>query len=323
MNTYMTRFGLLFAVFLIRSLSAFAASVEVVGGESCDLILRGPVQRGDSARLAELVETRSETRLCLDSPGGSYGEGLELAKTIFKLGVQTVIDDGMKCYSACAIAFMAGRRVETAEEEDGAWPSRTLNVGGHLGFHAPFTKSGGQANITNEQLDAQFARGVYALAELLAIAPQLNIAPELVVELARRGPAEIYDIDTVDKVGRWGISLFGVERLSEAISPEQAVLACSNMFSWSRKKLEAGMSYEECKELDCVQKVNEGTIGSIYKVSGMDDYTPTYCVVQTAPPSGAKLSLVQDVDQNAFDGAYQLEGWEVFSPSKLISELPR
>src|SRR5690606_30214794 len=46
--------------------------------------------------------------LTMNGPGGDYYEGLALADFLRANHIATVVERGMKCYSACAFAFMGG-----------------------------------------------------------------------------------------------------------------------------------------------------------------------------------------------------------------------
>ena len=71
--------------------------------------------------------------LCLDSPGGKWIEGRQIALFVHKYGIATRVLAGTECYSSCALVFMAGRSL--GGEVDG--PRRILHVQGRLGSHAP------------------------------------------------------------------------------------------------------------------------------------------------------------------------------------------
>jgi hypothetical protein len=67
-------------------------------------------------------------RLCLNSPGGDYREGLRVAGYLMEKSVGTAVAEGGECYSACAIIFMGGTFPWKGEL------NRYLHVRGILGF---------------------------------------------------------------------------------------------------------------------------------------------------------------------------------------------
>jgi hypothetical protein len=103
----------------------------------CDFRLSGEIAEGDAKALETLFKTRSVgtygSVLCFNSPGGSYDEGLKIAELLIHNSVTTAVEANAYCYSACAIAFMAGTEIS----ESYMGPKRRLDLLGTLGFHAP------------------------------------------------------------------------------------------------------------------------------------------------------------------------------------------
>lgn len=114
----------------------------------------GPVTEGDLARIPDAVAAHtncsldaplSATENCavltLSSEGGSYVEGLQIARALRELGIATWVESGDYCYSACAFAFLGGTGY--AQDTGGAFIDRTIEPGAILGFHAPYFASDG------------------------------------------------------------------------------------------------------------------------------------------------------------------------------------
>jgi hypothetical protein len=74
----------------------------------------------------------------LDSPGGRIGEAIRLNSLLRAQGVDTYVSSG--CYSACTIAFAAGR-------------NRYLRNGAVLGFHAPAFPGTSKDDLESASLD--------------------------------------------------------------------------------------------------------------------------------------------------------------------------
>ncbi len=132
-------------VFLATALSilfiqaASAASVRVYNDElmQCLLILEGEIVEGDADKLRKSVANLNSAepfRLCLNSPGGSFLEGIKIAEFIGSWDYMgTAVAKGHKCESACAVAFLSGG--VTAAGVSTVRP--ILHPMGRLGFHAP------------------------------------------------------------------------------------------------------------------------------------------------------------------------------------------
>ena len=202
---------------------ARAAEIQFVGSEECTVRLTGPISRGDRdkvrAGLQEASRQQDETGsgeyiknmiVCLNSPGGSYDEGLKLAQYFIEQALQTYVEDGASCYSACAIAFMGGTE---NHYESVYMPSRNLHIAGKLGFHAPFLRlPSGQYSA--QTIENSYTAAFTALGKLAGMPKRRNstepiLDPTLIALLAEKGPDEAFLVDTVGKAARFGVALVG------------------------------------------------------------------------------------------------------------------
>lgn len=71
--------------------------------------------------------------ICLNSPGGNFVVGKQMALLIHLNGWRTAVTSEASCLSACAIAFMGG----TNSVGMYTYSHRVVYPGGELGFHAP------------------------------------------------------------------------------------------------------------------------------------------------------------------------------------------
>lgn len=171
--------------------------------------ISGPIKAGDSQRLINLLDSPEYTGdrqhgwqslvVSFDSPGGSYEEGLALSDTIQKYSAATYVGAGDSCLSACALAWLGGRR-QTIRAV--MWqPSRYLHVDAELGFHAPFNREypEGVGNLGQAGIEL-VANLFYDLAresirDIQARMSDWQVRPEFVVEMLGRGPEEFLMID--------------------------------------------------------------------------------------------------------------------------------
>ena len=98
-----------------------AATLEVYGPIAAKQVvqLSGLIGPGDGSRLTGLVKDAVEAgRLVpsssLDSLGGTFGAGVELAQLVRTFGLSTYVEDGAQCASACFLVFAAGSRSSQA-----------------------------------------------------------------------------------------------------------------------------------------------------------------------------------------------------------------
>lgn len=91
---------------------------DVAVGGVATVLLEGAIEVGDAARFAQYLEARAAppAQIALHSPGGSVSDALEIGRMIREGGVDTVMQAGAACFSACPYILAAGvaRRVSRA-----------------------------------------------------------------------------------------------------------------------------------------------------------------------------------------------------------------
>jgi hypothetical protein len=199
----------------IASGTAHSADISTNNDRLCAFRLEGEIVRGDYDRLNSLIaratldELGERTgTLCLNSRGGSLSEGLKIAELIYTKGMSTLIADGSKCFSACAIIFMGGVLPEREI------PYRKLSAGGVLGFHAPHLKTteGKYSKEDVEEAAEGMRLGILGLLRLSSKRTQLSgndfIKKSLLVELLERGPDDLFLVKTIGEAARWNIEIY-------------------------------------------------------------------------------------------------------------------
>lgn len=200
----------------------------------CDIQIEGEIQNGDAQRFreyAELLIGQAEAEhqqrpeavqadwpftVCLDSVGGSYVEGIQLALAVQGY-FETRLLDGAECYSACAFVFMSGsadsawRLFARPSPEEAPYgystrPMRTMSPSSRLGFHAPYVNFEGRDTVSVGEAEAAIS-GVLALTGFLLTETQENFPLELAQQALRRGPDELYFVEEVGQLNAWSIGL--------------------------------------------------------------------------------------------------------------------
>jgi hypothetical protein len=113
----MPRFGAMLAAMLaVLPAGAGALTIQAFGDQ---LVLSGPVERGDFERFQAVVE-RNRFKIgaivLLDSPGGAAGDGFAIGDLIREKRYRTIAAGA--CYSACALIFLGGSERFFAEGAD-------------------------------------------------------------------------------------------------------------------------------------------------------------------------------------------------------------
>lgn len=241
---------------LLSSDHSKAADIEISNSNLCKVKIRGPILKGDLKVFKELAnavfddfgsESTASHMVCLDSPGGSFVEGIKIARYFYETGVGTVIDDGAICLSSCATIFMMGK----AEGDEVSFINRKLHIRGTLGFHRPKLSI---PTDTSAKVDISEVLAVYNIAaDTLSDFVQLanstspwSTKPMVKADLIERMFATtgegMFFIDTVEKAYRWDIDIFGMvdEGFSHA---SKAYYACENVLQLENNLFEENLNY--------------------------------------------------------------------------------
>ncbi|APH70947.1 hypothetical protein BSQ44_05805 [Aquibium oceanicum] len=230
---------------LLSSGSAGAAEIKPSTNPACVLALSGEIMRGDYSKFLaaaaaaypgadEVRVSSSADTICLDSPGGDLTEGVSFARHFYSRGVGTVIDDGAECYSACAIMFMMG----TAQGSEVSFVNRRLHVRGTLGFHRPYLNITTSGDIDVRTLAIAYDQAYQSALDLISMGNEMSpwtavpmMRSDLIQQMLSHVGDDMFLIDTVDRVSRFGIETFGYE-LPVGLDRESAFYACENALQW-------------------------------------------------------------------------------------------
>ncbi|SNR97101.1 hypothetical protein [Antarctobacter heliothermus] len=238
---------------LLMPVAASAARIGLTDDPAygCLVELSGRIEPGDATRLRAAIEEAASLprydgtiyvnadlddgrpnfgiyqplHLCLDSPGGSLSEAMDLIDVVHgHLG--TVVRDGARCESACALVFMAGSH--STETDFGLSVNRFLHVGGKLGFHAP------SLTVAEGRYDADTVERAYrvsvSVTELIfRNLVRFRFSPSLAARMHATPAEDMFYVTTVEQAARWGIAVLGVDSPS---SVTDAVIrtACGNLY---------------------------------------------------------------------------------------------
>jgi hypothetical protein len=223
-----------------------AAEISIVGGgvpkfpieghafqpSECTIQLSGPIVVGDAQRLKALGSQREGKliltgTLCLDSPGGSYKEGIAISELLLDQSMTTIVMPGAVCYSTCALIFMTG-----GDWQDGRAWYRYLQPGAELGFHAPYITRLPNQLYTKDEMEEVFRFAIKSIRDLTRLGrehhvPDTFLPTPILAELLDKGPSELFLIDTVYKAAQLKIDVNGAR--SPKVTPAALYSACSNL----------------------------------------------------------------------------------------------
>ena len=199
----------------------FVGTAEQNGMKSASFRLEGEIKEGDvnnvKAALAKAGVTYEQDAwrrivVALDSPGGSFQAGLDLALLFRRQGLATEVRSGDRCFSACALAFLGGTappRDPTSPADEGPIPDqppdRSLEPGAQLGFHAPYLDIP-ESSYTAQNVAQAYTAAVLGITRFIAIADHLYVSMSELPTLLKPTRDDLYMADTVDAVGFLGIN---------------------------------------------------------------------------------------------------------------------
>ncbi|MBT56428.1 MAG: hypothetical protein CMF72_23910 [Mameliella sp.] len=341
----MLRFIWMFVGFLAAAVFADTAeAARITAGKAglCRVTLEGEITPGDVEKLRAApmdrpiwwsnFEDGSWAALCLDSPGGSLASGLELARYVLDNRIGTVIDDGADCLSACALVFMFGT---AHQHESVALTNRRLHVGGRLGFHQPDLTLDRSRDYSVDDVAAAFDLAIEATLNFLALAarprpdtPRPFVDGDLLEAMLQHKGQDFFEIDTVNKAGRWDIALFGFT--PPEFSAEGMVYACQNMTGWTARLEQEQLPYQPdgySHRIDATQGQDGFADGQRFKVdfSGMMTYAcevglrPVYQGGAQAVLCGYRENLSAQVGPDTCLQSTGAPGrWPVVPPAALL-----
>lgn len=326
---------------------------EVNHALRCNYRLDGPITPGDADRLAAVLpgEPGGHTTLCLHSPGGSFSEGIEIAKLLKENGIGAWVEPGKSCLSACAVAFMGGSEFA---HEVGLRPWRVLSSTARLGFHAPAleVEAPPRGDWPPDIVSTAYDVAIAGLADLVTTFASRShrtqgywFDPTLLGAMLATPQDEMLMIDTIGKAGLWGIHVAPAgadiaEVVAEGFGPPDAILAatlCSNTVARKNGLFETADAWEAVYYvadgragvktatlgmdiLRCTLTLTEnGDFAAVYGFSG-DNAGETTAVFSrdAASPAKASLTAIGSSDPLARVCYHETAGAEMWSQSCRI-----
>ena len=219
---------------LIQLSPSSAAEIEPVENHplGCEYKLSGLINNGDAEKIDEVLRGNNWTevaargwKICLDSPGGSFVEGVKLAKTFANNSIGTVVAQSNVCESACAIAFMGGSYFNP--EGENRQVSRTIHPTAKLGFHAPALLIP-EGSYSKEEVDKAYSIALSAVVELSEMrALGYEIRESLFKAIVTTPFESMHYVDTVGKALRYKIGVVGINISSDNVQ-SVATNVCDN-----------------------------------------------------------------------------------------------
>jgi len=169
-------FKFLIAALSLSPCAAAAATIEVHKRDKGPalIVLRGEMVAGDVDTFRTKTSGIQHAVVAMHSPGGQLFAGIEIGKIIRFKNYATIVPDGARCASACAVAWLGGTR-------------RFIDRSGKIGFHAAYVVKSGRAKETGA--------GNAVLGSYLG---QLGLPEEAIIYITMAGPKSMTWLDVTE-----------------------------------------------------------------------------------------------------------------------------
>lgn len=233
-------FNALFLIFLTSPV--LAANVQPSDHPRCDYKLEGRIEVGDTAQLDQIPGTHDGKTLCLNSPGGSLGEGKRMFDEIWAANIKTRVLAGERCESACALAFLGGSiNTGTAVIR---FQERVIEAGARLGFHAPKLELPDDRSYPADIVNKAFETALKSAEDIHAIKLHEEHSVEamqdfLYQRILSTRPESMYYIATVGDAAMSGISVEGL-KIPTRLTEKEIANICDNAWVATRADMRPG-----------------------------------------------------------------------------------
>lgn len=214
---------------LVPTTPLWAAEIKPIESEKCRYLLSGVIAMGDAEKIAAILDKTGDgvdarNSICLNSPGGNYLAGKQLYDAFMTDGFATYVRKGDECHSACAIAFLGG-----SVWGDFRHPSRTVEPGGIVGFHAPYAILELGKKYSAEYVSSLTRTAFGIVTTLIKEQEALKISRGFLTNFILFDSERTKQIETVGDAAHAGISI-DVKPVKVSFSTESITHACETLF---------------------------------------------------------------------------------------------
>ena len=214
---------------LVPTTPLWAAEIKPIESAKCKYQLSGVIEKGDAEKIAAILDKTGDgvhagNSICLNSPGGNYLAGKELYDRFMADGFATYVRKGDQCHSACAIAFLGG-----SQWGDFRHPSRTMEPGAVIGFHAPYVMLERGKKYDADYVSALTRAAFGIVSSLIKDQESLKMSRNFLTDYILFDSEETRTIQTVEDAAHAGIAVdIKVKKIS--LSTENITHACETLF---------------------------------------------------------------------------------------------
>ncbi len=277
------------ASILLAATPALAATISVRPGTPDRpnvVMVEGPLVAVDEDQFAAKSAPLSSAFVAFSSDGGSLVAGLRIGEAIRRKGFSTIVPDGRRCASACALAWLGG--VE-----------RFIGTSGKISFHAAYDPASDESGVGTAGVDAYLSK--------------IGLPYEAVIYIKQAAPNEMTWLNMSDAAQR-GIR---VTLLSSLAKETMAAIptrygdvtvtrddpeCCVGHIRYGDQLVELASTGQIHASLEGVYKVKEGDLVIIGSPSGTTGSPPRHYVLLVGQDGMTDLT---GLDFGTSDGTFK------------------
>lgn len=175
---------------------------------------KGKIETGDAVALQAYIAKLPQKKIIavyLNSPGGSYEEGMALGRFFHRAKIRTIVPGNALCSSACTSAFLGGRDPET----DKPWRAKSSTA--RLGFHS-FKLNWPDKDYTAQDMNMAIARTQKLTLEMADYMTEVGASLQFLRARLKAPAAEMHFMSNEEAQGL-GVHIIN-ERTGELLSSD-------------------------------------------------------------------------------------------------------
>jgi hypothetical protein len=238
------------------------------------VVVEGSLAEFDEDQFAVKATPLSSAFVAFSSDGGSLLAGLRIGEAIRRKGFSTIVPDGRRCASACALAWLGG--VE-----------RFIGMSGKISFHAAYESPSDESDVGTAVVNAYLSK--------------IGLPYEAVTYITQAASNEMTWLNMSDAAQR-GIkvtllSLLAKEivaaiptRYDDVIVERDDPKCCGGRIRFRDQVVELASTDQIYASLEGVYKVKEGDLVVMSFTSGATRFPPRYYVLLVGPDGMTDLT---------------------------------
>jgi hypothetical protein len=227
------------------------------------VVVEGSLAAFDGDQFAAKAASLSSAFVAFSSDGGSLLAGLRIGEAIRRKGFSTIVPDGRRCASACALAWLGG--VE-----------RFIGTGGKIGFHAAYDPTADESGVGTAVVDAYLSKiGLPHEAIIYIIQATSNGMTWLNLSDAAQRAIGVTLLSSLAKETMAAIAT----RYGDVIVERDDLECCGGRIRFRDHLVDLASMGQIYASLEGVYKVKEGDLIVMSFTSGATRFPPRYYVL--------------------------------------------